>query len=103
MHGSSKVHVVLDNHGRQPKSFERKHRDDTASLTSDHKHVLVDALYIPSNWIDCLACRDCKRTLVLYSGQSFKQLAVGTCGLREHQKVILAWCFSGVEEDQAWE
>ena len=39
----------------------------------------------------------------MYLGQSFKQLAVGTCRLREHQKVILAGYFSGVEEDQAWE
>ena len=53
-------------------------------------------------WRDCLACRECKRALVLYLGQSFKQFAVGTCRLREHQKVILAGCFSGVEEDQAW-
>ena len=26
-----------------------------------------------------------------------------TCRLRDHQKVILAGCFSGVEEDHAWE
>ena len=40
---------------------------------------------------------------MLYLGQSFKQFAMGTCRFREHQKVILAGCFSGVEEDQAWE
>ena len=28
---------------------------------------------------------------------------MNTCRLRDHQKVILAGCFSGVEEDQAWE
>ena len=28
---------------------------------------------------------------------------MGTCRLREHQDVILAGCFSGVEEEQAWE
>ena len=55
------------------------------------------------NWRDCLASRDCKGALVLYLGQSFKRFAVGTCRLREHQKVILAGCFSGVEEDKAWE
>ena len=29
---------------------------------------------------------ECKRALVLYLGQSFKQFAVGTCRLREHKK-----------------
>ena len=64
---------------------------------------ISDACPVPSKWRDCLACRPCERALVLYLGQSFKQFAVGTCRLREHQKVILASCFSGVEEDQAWE
>ena len=39
--GCNEVHVVFDNPGRQPnspKSFERRHRDDTASLSSDNKH-----------------------------------------------------------------
>ena len=87
-----------------PKSFERRRKDDTASLSSDNKHVTFsDACPVSSNWRDCLVCRDCKRALVLYLGQSFKQFAVDTCRLRKHQKVILAGCFSGVEEDQAWE
>ena len=99
--------VVFDNLGRQPNSsklFERKCRDDTASLSSDHKHVTFsDACPVPSKWRDCLACRECKRALVLHLGQSFKQFAVGTCRFREHQKVILAGCFNRVEEDQSWE
>ena len=40
--GCNEVHVVFDNSGQQPnspKSFERRRRDDTASLSSDHKHV----------------------------------------------------------------
>ena len=104
--GCNEVHVVFDNSGRQPnfpKSLERRHRNDTAPLSSDHKHVIFsDACFVPSNWRDCLACRECKRASVLYLGQSFKQLAVDTCRLREYQKVVLAGCFSGVE-DQAWE
>ena len=62
-----------------------------------------DECPVPLNWMDCLACRECKRALVLYLGQSFKQLSVGTCKLRGNQNVILAGYFSGVEEDQAWE
>ena len=104
--GCIEVHVVFDNPGQQPnspKSFERKRRDDTASLSTDHKHVTFsDACSVPSKWRDCLTCRECKGALVLYLGQSFKQFAMGTCRLREHQKVILAGCFSGVK-DQAWE
>ena len=77
-----------------PKSFERRRRDDTASPSSDHKHVAFsDACSVPSNWRDCLACRECKRALVLYLGQSFKQLAEGVCRLKEHQKVTLTGCF----------
>ena len=105
--GCSEAHIVFDNPGRQPnspKSFERKRRDDTATLSSDHKHIAFsDECPVPLNWRDCLACRECKRALVLYLGQSFKHLSVGTCKLRGNQKVVLAGCFSGVEEDQAWE
>jgi hypothetical protein len=50
--GCSEVHVVFDNPGRQPnspKSFERKRRDDTASLSSDHKHLtFTDTCPLPS-------------------------------------------------------
>ena len=65
-------------------------------------HVtFTDACPMPSTWRDCLACRHCKRALVLYLGQSFKQFAVDTCRLREDQKVILAGCFYGVEDQAA--
>ena len=50
--GCSEVHIVFNNPGRQPnspKSFERKRRDDTASLSTDHKHLtFTDACPIPS-------------------------------------------------------
>ena len=36
-----------------------------------------DACSVPSNWRDCLVCRDCKRALVACVFGSFKQLAVG--------------------------
>ena len=56
--GCNEVHVVFDNPGRQPnspKSFEHRHRDDTASLSSDHKHVTFsDICSVPSKWRDCL-------------------------------------------------
>ena len=93
--GCNEVHVVFE--PNSPKSFEHRRRDDTASLSSDHKHVtFTDACPISSKWKDYLACRDCKR---VHLGQSFKLFAVDTCRLREDQNVILARCFSGVE---AW-
>ena len=105
--GSKEVHIVFDNPGRlpeSPKAFERRRRDDAATLSSDHRHVVFsDTCVLPSNWRDCLNCRQCKRSLVLYLGQSFKNYAVSVCKLRGQQKVVLAGCFAGVEEDQAWE
>ena len=74
-----------------------KRRDDSASLSSDHKHVTFsDTCPVPSKQRDCLACRKCKRALVLCLGQSFKQLPLDTCRLRELQKVVLAGCFSNL-------
>ena len=43
----------------------------TQPLFADHKHVTFsDAYSVPSNWKDCLACRECKRALVLNLSQS---------------------------------
>ena len=105
--GCKEVHIVFDNPGRlpeSPKSFERRRRDDAATLSSDHRHTAFsDACALPSNWRDCLNCRQCKRALVVYLGQSMKNHAVTTCKLRGQQNVVLAGCFAGVEQDQAWE
>ena len=105
--GCNEVHIVFDNPGRlpdSPKSFERRRRDDAATLSSDHRHAAFsDTWALPSNWRDCLNCRHCKRALVVHLGQSMKNHAATMCKLRGQQKVILAGCFAGVEQDQAWE
>ena len=91
--GSKEVHIVFDNPGRLPdlpKAFERKRRDDAATLSSDHVHVAFsDTCTVPSNWRDCLSCRQCKRTLVLYLGQSFKNITESTCRLKPRLHVAL--------------
>ena len=78
------------------------HLNASARMIQPHCPLTISISDACPVWRDCLACRECKRTLVLYLGQSFKQLSVDTCRLSQHQKVILAGCFSGVEEDQAW-
>ena len=39
----------------------------------------------------------------MYLGQSVKNHAVTMCEFRGQQELVLAGCFAGVEEDQAWE
>ena len=90
--GSMEAHIVFDNPGRlpeSPKSFEQRHRDDAATLSSNHQHNFLDICAVPSNWRDCPACRECKQALVLYLGQPFKNYAVNVCRLSGQQKAVL--------------
>ena len=103
--GAKEVHIIFDNPGRQllsPKSFERRRRDDTGTLASDHHHAqFCDDSGIPQKWRDHLQCRECKRNLVEHLGKSIMQHAPDIlCG---NQKVVLAGCFTGDAQDQAWE
>ena len=103
--GTQEVHIVFDNPGRQPhspKAFERKRRDATNALPSDHKHAQFDdSLGVPTKWREHLSCRICKRQLVEYLGKAFLKHAPSL--LRSNQKLVLAGCFQGDAEDQAWE
>ena len=104
VNGSSEVHIVFDNPGRHPhspKAFERQRRDDSCSPPVDHVHInYTDACPPPSNWREHLSCRKCKRDLVLYLGSSLIQYSASI--VRGQQRVILAGCFPGEAEDQAW-
>ena len=76
--GSMEIHIVSGNALDSPKAFERKRRDETALLPSDHKHVsFSDVCAVPPKWRECLLCRFCKRSLVLFLGDSFLLNAVG--------------------------
>ena len=99
------MHIVFDNPGRQifsPKSFEHRRRDDSGTLALDHQHAqFSDDSEIPQKWRDHLQCRKCKRHLVEYLGKSIMQHAPSI--LLISQKVVLAGCFMGDAQDQAWE
>ena len=105
--GTNQVHIVFDNPGRlhdSPKVFERKRRDNTRTLLPDHEHVhFSDMCGVPTKWRDCISCRKCKRTLVMYLGECFVQNAVVICMLRCQQKLVLSGCFGGTSEDLALE
>ncbi len=102
--GSSEVHLVFDNPGKQlnfPKLLERQRRDTVCSLSPDHQHIFfTDSCTPPSNWREVLSCRECKRNLVLFLGNFFKHATGGM--LRGQQKVVLAGCFHGDAENEAW-
>lgn len=99
------MHIIFDNPDRQllsPKSFECRRRDDTGTLASDHHHAqFCNDSEIPQKWRDHLQCRECKRNLVEHLGKSIMQHAPDI--LHGNQKVVLAGCFTGDAQDQAWE
>lgn len=102
--GSAEVHLVFDIPGRlpnSPKALERQRRDAICSLSQDHQHsTFSDTCTPPSNWRELLSCRQCKRKLVLYLGEAFMKNTRKL--LRGRQMFILAGCFLGDAEDQAW-
>ena len=102
--GTPTVHIVFDNPGRlpaTPKAFEQNRRDSANKLPSDHKHIhLNDTSSVPSKWREHLSCRTCKRSIVLYLGKSL--LDHSSSFLLSGQQIILAGCFVGDMEDQAW-
>lgn len=97
------MRVVFDNPGQKPaspKAFLRKRRDESNIVSHDHTHVqFTAATTVPTCWKDqCLSCRECK--LILCLGEAFLDSA--HIVLRGQQKLVLAECFSGHAEDQAW-
>lgn len=101
--GSTEVHLVFDNPGRQPKSpkiLEQKRRDEMSSLSLSHQHcTFSDEMSPPGSWREQLSCRVCKRNLVLYLGNFFVFNAHTI--LRGQQSFVIAGCFSGDAEDEA--
>lgn len=102
--GATEVHLVFDNPNSQamsPKAFERRCRDNAGELPADHQHKeFGNTAIVPSKWREHLQCRLCKRQLVLYLGQAFMEHTPPK--LYGNQKLILAGCFDGHAENQAW-
>ena len=79
-----------------PKAFEHRHRDDAGELPADHQHrEFGNTTIVPSKWREHLQCRLCKQQLIYYIYIPPK--------LHGNQKLVLAGCFDGHAENQAWE
>ena len=99
--GTQEVHIVFDNPGRRPdspKAFERMCRDAINALPSDQKRAHSS---VPTRWREHLSSWICKRQVVVYLGIAFLEHAPSL--LRGNQKLVMAGCFQGHAEDQAWE
>ena len=100
--GVDEVHIVFDDPGRfdmHPKDIERSRRD--ADKPTTHEHIQFhDQTKIPNRWRDLLACRKCKRELVVYIGDCF--LRIAPTYLKEHQKLVVGGASDTLERDQAW-
>ena len=55
---------------------------------------------IPSNWQDHLQCPQCKHSIVEAIGLSLLQK--GRYLLKDYQQLIIAGCFTGLSENDAW-
>ena len=104
--GSEEVHIIIDNPGQltnTPKYFEQKRRD--AAQKTNKEHYCDDfngsTQVSPGQWREnFLACRDCKRKLVIYIGNYFLNNAATY--LKSNQTLFLAGCFEGDIVDTAW-
>lgn len=84
-----------------PKYFERKRRDITNPVSSDHSCIEITADIInPPKWREnVLNCRKCKRSLVNFISTYFLEKMKRK--LRDRQKFITAGGFGGDLKDQA--
>ncbi|SMN12414.1 hypothetical protein SPBRAN_864 [uncultured Candidatus Thioglobus sp.] len=102
-HGTQEVHLVFDHPGRlpfNPKDCEHNRRYSKSS-GSEHTHVtLTTQSAVPRPWREHLECRQCKRAIVVALGWVF--LHTGKNHLQGNQTLVLAGCFSGATQDDAW-
>ena len=104
-HGTNKVYLMFDHPGSVPfnaKECEHKRRCSQGK-TSTQEHTLVSYTpqsTIPRPWREYLECRPCKRSLVKALGWVY--LRTGMHYLHEAQNFVLAGCFSGETQDDAW-
>ena len=62
------------------------HLNESVGMIQTLTMTLTDTCSVPSKWRDCLACRECKRALILYLDQSVKHFAVVHVGLENTKK-----------------
>ncbi len=101
--GTQEVHLVFDHPGRlpfNPKDCEHNRRYSKSS-GSEHTHVILTTQSaVPRPWREHLECRQCKRAIVEALGWVF--LHTGKNHLQGNQTLVLAGCFSGATQDDAW-
>ena len=102
--GANEVHLVFDKPGRQqfnPKQFEHHKRSLQHKTVNEHQHyTFMPYSTIPNGWQGYLECRQCKRSIVEAIGLSLIQQ--GRFLLKNHQRLLIAGCFTGDGEDLAW-
>ena len=100
--GTSEVHLIFDKVYRQlfnPKRFEHVKRYSKNS--SDHQHCpFTPETNVPNKWQEYLQCQQCKRSIVEAVGLALLQK--GRYFLVGQQRLLLAGCFSGKGENNAW-
>ena len=98
----SEVHLVFDKPGREqfnPKQFEQSRRDK--QMSTNHLHTtFAPNSRTPNGWQEVINCRECKQSIIEAIGLSLLQ--IGRFLVQFHQKIILANCFSGDGENNAW-
>ena len=101
------VHFLFDMPNQQafnPKMFEQGRRDINTKATATtklHQHEqFTPSTTIPSGWRQYIQCRQCKRSLIQAIGLAYLQ--TGGQLLRHGQRLLVAGCFSGDGEENAW-
>ncbi len=104
--GVREVHLLFDKPSAQEfnsKEFEHARRDVGKSKNThkQHEHISFSPQTpTPQLWCDYIQCRECKRSIVEAIGLSYLQK--GWVFLHQNQTLILAGCFSGEGENDAW-
>lgn len=104
-HGTNEVHLVFDNPqsvALNPKDCEHKQMYSHAINTAkEHNHIVfTPESAVPRPWRECLECSQCKRSLVEALGWVY--LHTAQSHLRDGQTLVLAGCFAGEAQDDAW-
>ena len=99
--GAREVHLIFDKPSRgsfNPKQYEQKRQ---YKENPEHQHYsFTPTTTIPNNWQEHLQCPQCKCCIVEAIGLSLLQK--GHHLLKDHQHLIIAGCFAGLGENDAW-
>ena len=101
--GIKEVHLVFDSPNKQafnPKQFEQAKRDNKGKKNA-HQHIaFTTETTPPTPRQDYIRCRECKRSIVEAIGLSLLNCA--RFWLQYENTLVLAGCFTGTSEDNAW-